>query len=179
MNIIIGNILSFLGALLDFLFGLKYNEKLIILKGNLVSSTLSLISYICLGAYDGAIDCIVTLLRLLTIYFKEKYHKKFKFLFVVFFLCYCLVFFKYSGVQTIILFLSVMCSFIPKWMYRDVQKIRVGALFANILTVFYNIAIENYAVISIQVINIVLLIITITKWARKKKRKKKKISPSV
>ena len=169
MNIIIGNILSFLGGLLDFIFGLKFNEKLIILRENLVSSTLSLISYICLNAYDGVINCVVTLLRLLTIYIKDKYNKKFKFLFVVFFLCYCLVFFVYSGFHTILLFLSAMCSFIPKWMSKDMQKIRAGALFANVLMIFYNIAIENYAVISIQVINIVLLLITIIKWARKKK----------
>jgi hypothetical protein len=168
MNIIIGNILSFLGGLLDFLFGLKYNEKLIILRGNLISSTFSLISYICLTAYDGVIDCIVTILRLLTIYFKEKYNKKFKVLFVIFLLCYCLVFFRYSGVQTILLFLGAMCSFVPKWISKDVQKIRAGALCANILMIFYNIAIDNYAVLSIQVINIMLLIITITKWHKKK-----------
>ena len=171
MNIIIGNILSFLGGLLDFIFGLKFNEKLIILRENLVSSTLSLISYICLNAYDGVINCVVTLLRLLTIYIKDKYNKKFKFLFVVFFLCYCLVFFEYSGFHTILLFLSAMCSFIPKWMSKDMQKIRAGALFANVLMIFYNIAIENYAVISIQVINIVLLLITIIKWVRKKNKK--------
>lgn len=174
MNIIIGNILSFTGYLLDFLFGLKYNEKLIILKENLVSSTLSLISYICLGAYDGVINCIVTLLRLLTIYFKEKYHKKFKFLFVVFLLCYGFVFFKYSGPQTILLFLSAMCSFIPKWISKDMQKIRMGALCANVMMIFYNLTIGNYAVISIQVVNIVLLTITLIKWARNKNRKKKK-----
>ena len=174
MNIIIGNILSFAGGLLDFLFGLKYNEKLIILKGNLITSSLSVISYLCLGAYDGVIECVVTLLRLFTIYIKEKYHKKFHFLFIVFFLCYCLVFFKYSGPQTILLFLSTMCSFIPKWISKDVQKIRIGALCATILIIFYNISIENYAVVSIQIISIVLLLITITKWWAKKKKATKK-----
>jgi hypothetical protein len=173
MNIIIGNILSFAGGLLDFLLGLKYNEKIKILKGNLVSSSLSLISYICLEAYDGVIDCIVTLLRLFTIYIKEKYHKKFKFLFIGFFLCYCLVFFKFSGFQTIILFLSSMCSFIPKWMSKNMQVIRGGAFCANILAIIYDLMIGNYAVISIRAINIALLVVTITKWARKGKKAKK------
>ena len=172
MNIIIGNILSFLGGLLDFLFGLKYNEKLVILRGNLISSTLSLISYACLNAYDGVINCIVTLLRLLTIYFKDKYHKKFRLLFIVFLLCYLLVFFQYSGPQTILLFLGTMCSFIPKWMSKNMQIIRAGAFCANILIIFYNIAINNYAVISIQIINILLLAITIIKWSKKKKRRR-------
>ncbi len=175
MNTIIGNILSFLGGLLDFLFGLKYNKKLIILKGNLISSTLSLIAYIFLGAFDGVIDCIVTLLRLLTIYFKEKFNKKFRVLFVVFLLLYALVFFKFSGVQTILLFLSAMCSFIPKWMSKDMQVIRVGGLCSNMLMIFYNIAISNYAVISIQVLNIMLITITIIKWSKKRKEKRGRI----
>ena len=167
IGVIIGNLLSFAGGLIDFIFGLKFNEKLKNIQGNLISSTLSLIAYIFLNAYDGVINCAVTLLRLATIYIKDKHHKKFHFIFVLFFSLYCLVFFDYSGVQTIFLFLSSMCSFIPKWISKDMQKIRLGALMANVLAIVYNMIVGNFMVIVIQIINILLLIITIAKWAKK------------
>ena len=168
MGIILGNILSFIGGLLDFVFDLKYNEKLKILQGNFISSALSLVAYVCLNAYDGVINCVVTILRLITIYFKDKYHKKCHFLFVVFFALYCTVFFDYSGIQTIILFLSSICAFVPKWVSKDMQKIRIGGVCANILMIIYNVMISNYAVILIQILNIIFLIITLTKWSKKR-----------
>ena len=168
MNIIIGNILSFTGGLLDFVFSFKFNKKIYILQGNLISSSLSFFACLILHAYDGAINAVVTFLRILTIYIKEKYNKKFRFLFVVFLLSYALVFINFSGIQTILLFLGTMCAFVPKWISKNMQVIRVGELCANILIIFYNLAICNYAVISIQIISIILLIITICKWAIKK-----------
>ena len=167
MNIIIGNILSFIGSSIDFTFNIKFNEKSKILKGNLISSTLSLISYVFFKAYDGCITAIITLFRLITIYLKDKYNKKFDFLFIFFIALYSLMFFKYSGIQTIILFLSLMCSFVPKWIFKDMQKIRVGELLANILAIIYNIVICNYAVILLQVINIIIILIAIKKWSKK------------
>lgn len=174
MNIIVGNILSFLGGTLDFLFSLKFNDKLKIIQGNFISSSLSVVAYMCLGAYDGVIGCIVTLLRLGTIYYKDKYHKKCHVFFGVFLALYALVFIDYSGVQTIILFLSTMCSFIPKWICKDMQKIRIGGLCANVLMIFYNLMISNYAVIPVQALGITLTTITLIRWAVAKKRAKKK-----
>ena len=174
MGIIIGNILCFSGGLLDFLFSLKFNEKSKILLCNCLTSSLSFIAYIFLGAYDGLIGCIITILRLITIYFKDKYKKKCIFLFVVFFGLYFLVFLKNSGAQTIVLFLGLMCSFIPKWFSKDMQKIRCGALFATILSMAYNVMIHNYASIPIQVINVVLILISITKWAIELRSQKEK-----
>jgi len=174
VGIIIGNILCFIGTLLDFLFGLKYNDKSKILLCNCLTSALSFIAYIFLGAYDGLIGCAVTILRLITIYFKDKYKKKCIFLFIVFLGLYLLVFLKNSGAQTIILFLSAMCSFIPKWFSKDMQKIRLGALSATILAVIYNVMICNYASISIQIVSIILILITLTRWAIKSKKSKKK-----
>ena len=168
MELIIGNVLSFLGGLFDFLFNIKYNEKPKILKGNLLTSTLSLISYFFLKAYDGIIDCIVTLLRLITIYLKDKYNKKCNFLFIIFLGLYCLTFTKFLGIQTIILFLSTMCVFIPKWWFKDMQKIRIGSLLASTLIIIYDIMICNYAVITIHVINIILKLIAFIKWCKVK-----------
>ena len=168
MDIIIGNILSFLGGSIDFIFNIKYNEKLKILKGNLISSTLASIAFLFLKAYDGFINSIVTLLRLITIYLKDKYNKKCNLLFIGFILLYTLVFLNYSGIQTIVLFLSTMCIFIPKWMFKNMQIIRVGELLANVLAIVYNIMIFNYAVIIIKIFNIFLLSIAIIKWIKKK-----------
>ena len=167
MNIVIGNILSFVGSLIDFTFNIEFNEKSKILKGNLISSTLTLISYVLFKAYDGCITAIITLFRLITIYLKDKYNKKCDFLFILFIALYFLIFFKYSGIQTIVLFLSLMCSFVPKWIFKDMQKIRVGELLANILAIIYNILIYNYAVILLQVINIIIILIAIIKWCKK------------
>jgi hypothetical protein len=164
MDIILGNIISFLGSLIDFSFDLKYNKKSKILLGNILSSSLSIIAYIFLQAYDGIINCFVTLIRLITIYLKDKYKKKLNFLFIIFVGLYLLVFINYSGIQTIILFISSMCAFIPKWIYKDMQKIRICSLFAHILSIVYDILIMNYAVIIIHIICIIMLIITLIKW---------------
>lgn len=170
MGIIIGNILCFIGGLTDFLFSLKCNEKSKNLLCNCFTSSLSFIAHIFLEAYDGLIGCAVTILRLVTIYFKDKFNKKCTPLFVVFLGLYSMVFFKNAGAQTVILFLGVMCSFVPKWFSKDMQKIRLGAFFANILSAIYNVMIHNYASISIQILNAVLIAISFTKWALKAKR---------
>ena len=164
MNIVIGNLLSFIGGSIDFAFDIKFNEKEKIHKGNLISSTLTLITYILLKAYDGLVNCIITLFRLITIYLKDKYNKKCNFLFIVFIGLYALIFLNYSGIQTIILFLSTMCSFIPKWICKDMQKIRIGGLFAYVFAIIYNILICNYAIISIQIISSILILIAFIKW---------------
>ncbi len=164
INIFVGNMLSFIGGLLDVIFDLKYNEKQKILAGNCLSTTCSIVSFIFLKAYDGLINCIVTLVRLITIYFKDKYNKKCSVLFVAFILLYALVFVNYSGIQTIILFVGVMFSFIPKWACKNMQIIRLGSLCSYVLSITYNILISNYAVISIQLVNMVMLVIAIIRW---------------
>ena len=167
MNVLVGNILSFIGGLIDFGFDLKYNEKKKILQGNFVSITFSIIAYIFLKAYDAIVNAIVTLFRLITIYIKDKFNKNYSFLFIVFICLYALVFIKYSGIKTIILFISSMCSFIPKWLSKDMQKIRLGGIFAYIFAIIYNVMISNYAVIIIEVISMLLIAIAFIRWYKK------------
>lgn len=174
MNIIIGNILSFFGGFIDFIFDIKFNEKAKILKGNCLTTTLSIISYIFLKAYDAIISAVVTLVRLITIYIKDKLNKKCSFLFLLFISLYALVFLNYLGVQTIILFLSNMCSFIPKWIFKDMQKIRIGGICAYILSIAFNIMIHNYAVILIQLISMMLVVIAFIRWHNEGNKKKKR-----
>ena len=169
INIFVGNTLSFIGGITDFIFDLEYNEKQKILIGNCISTTCSIISCIFLKAYDGVISCIVTLIRLITIYLKDKYNKEFRLLFITFIFLYALVFINYSGVQTIILFISTMCSFIPKWIFKNMQLIRLSNIAAYVLSITYNILINNYAIILIQVISMISIFITFIKWSRSKK----------
>ena len=164
---VLGNIISLAGGLVDFIFDLKFNEKKRILQGNFISSSLSLIALLCLRAYDGVINCIVTILRLATIYIKDKYHKKCRFLFIVFFILYCFVFFDFAGIQTIVLFLSTICSFVPKWISTDMQKIRLGSLTSYILIIIYNLLIGNILVIPLDIVYAILTVVTLTKWAKK------------
>ena len=174
MNIVIGNIISFFGSLIDFVLNLKFNEKAKILIGNVFSSLMTITAYIFLKVYDGIISCIVTIIRLITIYFKDKYNKSCNFLFIIFIGLYGLVFLHYAGIKTIILFVSTMCSLIPKWLSKDMQKIRVGTFFAHILSIIYNIMIVNYAVILIHIISSILVIVTIVKWHNNKIKRRKK-----
>ena len=172
INIFIGNTLSLIGGLTDIIFDLKYNEKQKILKGNCLSTSCSIASMCFFKAYDGLINCIVTLIRLITIYIKDKYQKQWNGLFIIFILLYALVFVNYAGIQTIILFISVMCSFIPKWLCKNVQYIRFGAIFAYVFSIIYNILINNYAVILIQVISMTTILVAIIKWHKTKKEVK-------
>ena len=164
-----GNMLSLIGGCIDVGFDLKYNEKRKILLGNCISSTLGIIALIFLRAYDGVINDIVTLLRLITIYLKDKYNKKCNMLFIVFFFLYTLMFINYSGIQTIVLFACVMLCFIPKWVCKNMQIIRLFNLVASILSMTYNVLIMNYAVILIQMISFVLLVVSIIRWHIKDK----------
>ena len=170
MNIILGNIISFLGSFIDFTFDLKYNEKSKILIGNLFSTSMSFISLLLLGAYDGVIGCVVTFLRLITIYFKDKYNKKLNILFILFIILYSSVFLNYMGLQTIIMFISVMLSFIPKWLFKDMQLIRLFTLLSLILIIIYNVMILNYGAIPIELASLFGLEITLFKWKKSTKK---------
>ena len=167
INLFIGNTISFIGGLIDIIFDLQYNEKQKILKGNLLSTSCTIVSMFFLKAYDGMINGMVTLIRLITIYLKDKFQKHWNGLFIIFIFLYSLVFLNYAGIQTIILFISVMCSFIPKWLCKNVQHIRLGALGAYIFSITYNLMIHNYAIIVVQLITMITLIIAIIKWHKK------------
>ena len=71
-EIIIANVLVIFNHFLDFYFNMKYKEKSKILLSNIATSTISLLSYILLHSTAGAISCIITILRVMVIYYKDK-----------------------------------------------------------------------------------------------------------
>ena len=171
MFLIIGNIISFIGFTVDYIFTLKFNKKSTIIKGNCLSTSISIVAYTFLKAYDGIVNCIITLIRLITIYLKDKYNKKWNFLFFVFIALYSLTFLCYAGIQTIILFTSTMCNFIPKWLSKDMQKIRIGGILSIILIIIYDVMIHNYMVIIVQVLNVIVFTIALIKWYKEDRYK--------
>lgn len=162
--IIAGNIVSGLAQLIDIATGYTTNKKNITLISNLVTTTMSIIAMALLCAYDGFVGSVVTLLRLLTIYIKDKKQKEWPAIFIIFFLLYGSVFFAWQGPQTILLFLSSMASFVPKWFCKSMEPIRIGGFCALCLSITYNAMIQNYATLGIQVFSVINILVTIIRW---------------
>lgn len=172
MDTILGNIFSTIGAIIDFVAGIKYKEKKKILQSNFISSFCSLLAMICLGSVSGIINVCVTLIRLFTIYKKDEKNLNLHRMFLFFVIIYATVFFDYDGIYTWLLFLSSMCSFIPKWYCKNTQILRIGGLNANLLIIGYNIHIQNYASIFFNIFNIIGILIGLIKWFYKDKKEK-------
>ena len=170
--VVVANIVSLFAQLVDFFAGLKFNEKSKIILCNLLSSSLNLITMILLDSRAGIISVIITLIRLITIYFKDKYNlKSLNMLFPVFIGLYALTFTDNNVVVALTIFFSNMCSFIPKWVSKDMQKIRIGALFANIIIIISNIMIKNYSAVPFNVFAVVSISIQLIKWYRQEKHR--------
>ena len=76
IQILIANALAFIAHCIDWFFCYKYKDKSRILQGNMLSSTMSIIVCLILSAYAGVISSLITLLRIVVIYYKDKYNKK-------------------------------------------------------------------------------------------------------
>ena len=170
-TIILANVLTVVGHGLDFWFGWKYREKSIILKSNVLTSSMSIVACLLLGGIAGAISSFITILRIITIYYKDKYNKKLYGFFAIFCVAYLFTLSDWSGWYVILLLISNYCSFIPKWFSKDTQTIRIGAFFANICYLPYCVLIKNYAAIPMIVFNIVTICINYVKWCLNDKRK--------
>ncbi len=163
-NIIIGNLISLTGCIIDFVVGMKYNEKKIIIRFNYLSCSLSIIALIFLGAYEGMIEACITLLRLIVINYKDQKGKKWYGGLVLFMFSYALVFTQGFNIKTMLTFSRSMVSFIPKWVSRNMQVIRVCALISYIMVMIYNFMIKNYAPLAFQFFSTAGLVLTIMRW---------------
>ena len=172
--VIIGNALVVAGHLIDFIAGYFFNEKPTILKFNILTSIISTIANICFKAVGGIISTLTTILRLIVIYLKDKYNKKFIIPFIVICILYLNAFWDWRGIASIFLVVSSFCAFLPKWFSKNVQHMRIGGLLANITNIPYYLIIQNYTGIIISIINSITISISIIKWhlslASKKQR---------
>lgn len=167
--IVLANIFSLAGNLVDFFVGLHYNEKSKIILFNLLSSSCSLVAMILLQSKAGAISVVVTMVRLATIYLKDKHKLKWMNpLIIVFIALYGLTFLDNNVWVALTIFASNMCSFIPKWVSKDMQKIRAGGLLANIVILWTNVIIKNYASLPFNIFAIISISIQFVKWHRHK-----------
>lgn len=162
--LILANIIVVLQYLLDFLIGYKYNKKSTILKGNMLTSSMSVASSLMLGATAGAVSSVITIIRLAIIYIKDKYNKRFIIPFVLLCIMYLSVLFEHKGYETILLVISNFFSFIPKWFSRNPQHLRMGGLMSNICIIPYFLLVHNYTGTGFAVFNIVTIAINLIKW---------------
>ncbi len=162
MNIVIANVLTGTALLWDFLIGYRINDKEKIVLCNLLSSFLQLIGMILLGSLAGVIGYIITLSRLITIYLKDKYHKDWLPIFFLYIGLYALVFHDENFLVANLIFISNLCSFIPKWISKDMQKIRIGGSVGSCFSIGSNLLIANYAAIPFNILSIVCTIIQLT-----------------
>ena len=169
--IIAGNIISFAAHLTDIITGYVTNKKNITLISNFATTTMSIISMVLLNAYDGVTGYVITLARLVTIYVKDERQKEWPGLFVIFAILHGSIFFAWQGPRTILLFLSIMASFVPKWVCKTMEPIRIGGLCSLCLSVVYNAMIMNYMAISVEVFSIVNILVTIARWRISAKNK--------
>lgn len=173
-QVIIANCITVLVHVLDFYFGYKYRDKPTILKANILTSSMSVITYIILGGWAGVISSLTTIARLITIYYKDKKNQKFHFAFIAFCLAYLSSISDWTGWYVVLLVISMYCSFLPKWFSKNTQYMRLGGLFANILLIPYQILVKNYASVPMNIFNIITISISFIKWYRLDKSSYKK-----
>ena len=159
MNIIIGNVISVLGEGVNCFGFAKAKNRGSLLIFNVIGCLVQAIALLFLGAYDGAINALVTTTRLTTNYFKDKYNKKWNFLFIIFFILHTLPFIKFAGIRTVFNVLAVMFSFVPKWWTKDMKIIRITTLISYAFSIIYGIYILDWAIIPIELVSVVGLII--------------------
>ncbi len=152
--IILANLFSFLGHSIDCVSVavLKTKDKLIL--SNLISSICSLISMAFFMSISGVTGVLVTLTRLLTIYIKDKKNLELKPLFIVFLVLYGMAFFDNNKLIASTVFISNMCSFLPKWFSNDIQKVRIGGMIACVFAITQNIMLRNVAALPFLVVSI-------------------------
>ncbi len=171
-QIIIANVITIIAYGIDYFFIYKYKNKATILKGNMASSSLNILSCFLLGGKAGVISGAITLARIITIYFKDKYKLKLYPLFFLFCGLYLLVLREQSGLPVILLCISNYCIFIPKWFSINMQHIRIGEIICNILCIPYELLIQNYAKIPIHILSIMIIIISFIKWTKSQTKNK-------
>ena len=164
--VILGNLISASAYALDFIFGYLYNKKSIILLENIVSSIMTILASLCLGAVSGAIIAGITILRLIVIYQKDKKQKQWIPLYVVFLAVYMSVTVREFTWITVFLILSSLCSFTVKWFAPKMQTIRISAIIANLLAIPYSFAYKNYTAAGINILNTIGITISYIKWKK-------------
>ena len=153
--IIIGNIISGIAYLAGIL-SIRSKTKDSLLKVDLMTSGLSLLSFCFLLSLSGILNTIITLLRIQTIRYKEIKNKNFYLLFIVFLIFYMSVFIDYKGLETILLFTSSMFSFIPKWFSKNLQVIRFTGICACFTIIYWQLSILNYTGMMFSIISILI-----------------------
>ena len=171
---IIANIFSFTGHLIDAVTGFLYNEKSKLILFNILSSLCSLLCMILLHSVAGCISVIVTIFRLVLIYYKDKYQWNIDWIFIVFVIGYLGVFLDNNTLVAMLLFLGNVIAFLPKWFCQKAQHLRIGACVANIVFIFPNYLIHNFSAIPFYIFNIVTISLAYYKWHKQERIENKK-----
>ena len=171
---LIANIFSFIGHLIDFIVGFKFNEKSKIMLFCIVSSSCSLIAMILLQSIAGCISVIVTIIRLWIIYLKDKHNWKIDWVIFVFIAGYTGVFIDKDITVAVFIFTGNMIMFLTKWFCQKVQYLRIGTLTANIIFILPNYLIHNFSAIPFYIFNIITISLAYYKWHKQEKIENKK-----
>lgn len=157
--IIIGNIISGIGILIDTVMSIKANSKAKILYGNVASSACSVLSYLVLGATEGVITGVVSMSRMIVTLLKDKYKKKWYPVMLLYIGFYALSFTQGINIKTVIIFISSLIVFIPKWVSQNPQVIRMTTFISQTMMLPYCFMVQNYfSFVSILVSDVGLLI---------------------
>ena len=167
--LIIANGITLIGYFINWFCCYRYKEKSKILIGDMLFVILSIVSCLLLGGYAGVISYCINLVRLVTIYYKDKRHKKWYGAFAVFFILYLSVFIdNTAGLWVILLCVSNYVAFITKWFFTDTQVIRIGSIFNCLCVIPYQLYIQNYVATVLFTVTMFVAIISYIKWRKEK-----------
>ena len=158
------NLFSFIGYLIDVIIGFRYNVKSKIILFSIISSSCSLAAMFLLHSLAGCIGVTVTIIRLVIIYLKDKYCWKIDWIFFLFVIGYCNIFFDADIFVAIFMFLGNIIMLFSKWFLKKVQYLRIGTFLANLIFIFPNFKIHNYSAVLFLLFNIVMLLLSYYKW---------------
>ena len=171
---IIANLFSFIGHSIDVIIGFKYNEKSKLLLFSVVSSSCSLIAMLLLHSLAGCISVIITILRLIVIYLKDKYFWNINWVFYLFLIGYLGVFLDKDVIVAFLFFIGNFVAFFSKWFCLKAQQLRIGACIANIIFILPNYLVHNYIAIPFHFFNIICILLAYYKWYKIEELENKK-----
>lgn len=143
--LILGNAISLIGTLF-YAVGRFKKDKSNLLTYTLLSKIFTVITYIILGTISGAYAFLVHIPLYIFAKIKEKKHKKWHALFVIFELCYIAIAvfsFPTDGFKAILICLASTITMIGVW-YLHPQYMRLLSLPNSVLYVTFYISAANY-----------------------------------
>lgn len=174
MNLIVANMIGGISFIVTLIaYHRKIKKK--IFENMIIANVLDVIHYLVLGAYSGFITKVVALIRNFVIVKKEKFKwLSSKLVLVLFIIIYVITgYMTYTNIWSICCILAAIIYLIWCWNGNELQ-VKKAAFYCYFLWLIYNISVQSYAGITLNVVSIISTYIALMNERKKIKASNKK-----